>query len=74
MNVAMQLRKCCNHPYLLDGVEDEMLVSTARAESERRKARNEAAKAAAAAEGGSTSPQLLPEELSSADLQAIANQ
>jgi SNF2 family DNA or RNA helicase len=24
-NVSMQLRKCCYHPYLLDGVEDELL-------------------------------------------------
>ena len=23
MNVQMELRKCCNHPYLLDGVEDK---------------------------------------------------
>jgi len=23
MNVGMQLRKCCNHPYLIKGVEDE---------------------------------------------------
>lgn len=22
MNVMMQLRKCCNHPYLLEGVEE----------------------------------------------------
>ena len=21
-NIVMQLRKCCNHPYLFDGVED----------------------------------------------------
>jgi SNF2 family DNA or RNA helicase len=24
-NVSMQLRKCCDHPYLLEGVEDEVL-------------------------------------------------
>ena len=24
-NVEMQLRKCCNHPYLIDGVLDEVL-------------------------------------------------
>lgn len=24
-NVAMQLRKCCNHPYLLKGVEDDVV-------------------------------------------------
>lgn len=22
LNILMQLRKCCNHPYLFDGVED----------------------------------------------------
>jgi hypothetical protein len=25
MNTMMQLRKCCNHPYLFDGVEDKTL-------------------------------------------------
>jgi len=25
MNVMMELRKCCNHPYLLRGVEDRLL-------------------------------------------------
>ena len=25
MNVAMELRKCCNHPFLLRGVRDEVL-------------------------------------------------
>jgi SNF2 family DNA or RNA helicase len=25
MNVMMQLRKCCNHPYLLEGVEETEL-------------------------------------------------
>jgi len=25
MNIVMQLRKCCNHPYLFDGVEDKTL-------------------------------------------------
>lgn len=28
-NVSMQLRKCCNHPYLLDGVEEEVLSAYA---------------------------------------------
>jgi SNF2 family DNA or RNA helicase len=23
LNVCMQLRKCCNHPYLFDGVEPD---------------------------------------------------
>lgn len=22
MNIQMELRKCCNHPYLVEGVED----------------------------------------------------
>ena len=26
MNVMMQLRKVCNHPYLLDGAEDRVLA------------------------------------------------
>jgi SNF2 family DNA or RNA helicase len=26
MNIVMQLRKCCNHPYLFPGVEDRTLV------------------------------------------------
>ena len=25
MNLVMQLRKCCNHPYLFEGVEDKSL-------------------------------------------------
>ena len=31
LNIVMQLRKCCNHPYLFEGVEDrtlDPLVST----------------------------------------------
>jgi SWI/SNF-related matrix-associated actin-dependent regulator of chromatin subfamily A member 5 len=24
LNIVMQLRKCCNHPYLFPGVEDRM--------------------------------------------------
>ena len=32
MNVAMQLRKCCNHPYLLEGVEDDVLLDSATKE------------------------------------------
>jgi SWI/SNF-related matrix-associated actin-dependent regulator of chromatin subfamily A member 5 len=27
LNIVMQLRKCCNHPYLFAGVEDRKLVS-----------------------------------------------
>jgi len=27
-NLAMELRKCCNHPFLLKGVEDEVEMST----------------------------------------------
>ena len=26
MNIAMQLRKCCNHPFLLQGVEEQLLT------------------------------------------------
>ncbi len=26
MNIAMQLRKCCNHPFMLQGVEDALTV------------------------------------------------
>ena len=29
MNVMMQLRKCCNHPYLLEGVEELELAGVA---------------------------------------------
>ena len=25
MNLVMQLRKCCNHPYLFEGAEDKSL-------------------------------------------------
>ena len=25
LNLVMQLRKCCNHPYLFEGVEDKSL-------------------------------------------------
>ena len=25
MNVMMELRKCCNHPYLVRGVEDKIV-------------------------------------------------
>eukprot|EP00966_Prymnesium_polylepis_P052368 1212806-Prymnesium_polylepis.1 len=25
MNIVMQLRKCCNHPYLFEGAEDKSL-------------------------------------------------
>lgn len=28
-NVHMQLRKCCNHPYLINGVEDRILAAAA---------------------------------------------
>eukprot|EP01125_Pyxidicula_operculata_P016654 TRINITY_DN576_c0_g2_i1.p1 TRINITY_DN576_c0_g2~~TRINITY_DN576_c0_g2_i1.p1 ORF type:complete len:2102 (+),score=699.65 TRINITY_DN576_c0_g2_i1:116-6421(+) len=34
MNVMMQLRKCCNHPYLLDGVEDNELIGKDRASND----------------------------------------
>lgn len=40
MNVVMQLRKCCNHPFMLAGVRDDLLAE-------------EAAKHAAVADGGS---------------------
>lgn len=26
LNILMQLRKCCNHPYLFDGVEPGILI------------------------------------------------
>lgn len=29
-NLAMQLRKCCNHPFLLEGVEDEVRAQEGR--------------------------------------------
>jgi len=32
MNVMMELRKCCNHPYLLNGVEEEELVGSQEVE------------------------------------------
>jgi SNF2 family DNA or RNA helicase len=28
LNILMQLRKCCNHPYLFDGVEPGILMYT----------------------------------------------
>jgi SNF2 family DNA or RNA helicase len=30
MNVMLQLRKCCNHPYLINGLEDSVLTSLPR--------------------------------------------
>ncbi len=28
-NAEMELRKCCNHPYLVDGVEDQVIPCAA---------------------------------------------
>ena len=33
-NLAMQLRKCCNHPFLLNGVEDEVKKSSEETEAD----------------------------------------
>jgi len=33
-NLAMQLRKCCNHPFLLNGVEDEVKKSSKETEAD----------------------------------------
>jgi hypothetical protein len=34
MNVMMELRKCCNHPYLVNGVEDKATAGIARHDAE----------------------------------------
>ena len=54
MNIGMQLRKCCNHPYLLDGAEE---ANNAEMEAELNRKKNEVAVEGAGAEGSAPSPE-----------------
>lgn len=42
MNVLMQLRKCCNHPFLLKGVEDNIIETARNQERAKRQLSSEA--------------------------------
>jgi len=41
MNVMMELRKCCNHPFLIKGAEDRILADAATKQSEKNQKESE---------------------------------